>query len=75
MKYVLAILLLSGCATLSETALPRASNALDGLKSFYLAMCMVPPSGKEQLCEKAKDDINVAIDFYTKVNDAVGSDE
>lgn len=75
MKYVLAILLLSGCASLGETALPRASNALDGLKSFYLAMCMVPPSGKEQLCEDAKSYVNEIGSFYNVVSDAIGSDE
>lgn len=38
-------------------------------------MCMVPPSGKEQVCENAKDSVNDVIEFYTEVNNAIGEDE
>lgn len=76
MKHLLFVLLLTaGCAGLSQTALPRASHTLDGLKSFYFAMCMAPPSGKEQVCEDGKNAVNAAGEFYNEVNSAIGDDE
>ena len=75
MKYVLVLVLFTGCAGLSETALPRASHTLDGLKSFYLAVCSPPPDGQEQVCEDGRNYINSAGEFYNEVNSALGSDE
>lgn len=75
MKYVLALVLLSGCAGLSETALPRASRTLDGAKSFYYAMCEVPPTGKEQVCEDGAKSIDGIGEFYDIINDLFGEDE
>ena len=75
MKYVLTLVLFfAGCATLQETALPRASSALDGMKSFYFAMCLVPPSGKEQMCEKGRLYVNEMGEFYNAVNSAFGEE-
>ncbi len=64
-----------GCAGLSETALPRASHTLDGLKSFYFAMCLAPPAGKEQICEDGRDYVNEIGEFYNLVNEAIGEDQ
>ena len=72
---LVCIVLGVGCASLSETALPRASHTLDGLKSFYLAMCLVPPSGKEKMCEDGRNYVNEAGEFYNAVNSALGDDE
>lgn len=74
-KLVLVLVLVSGCAGLSETALPRAAHTLDGLKSFYAAMCEEPPQGKEQVCEDGREAINGAGEFYNVVNSAFGEGE
>ena len=77
MKLLICALLVvvGGCAGLSETALPRAGHTLDGLKSFYLAVCEAPPAGKEQLCEDAAQDLNAIGEFYNQVNDLLGEDD
>ena len=77
MKRTLPIfmLIVSGCAGLSETALPRAAHTLEGLKSFYLAVCEAPPAGKEQLCEDGAKYIDEAGAFYNEVNSALGDDQ
>ncbi len=76
MKYALTLVLtLTGCAGLSETALPRASHTLDGLKAFYFAVCGVPPAGKEQVCEDGRNYVNAMGEVYNEINEALGEDE
>lgn len=75
MKYLLLALVLSGCgAGLSETALVRTRSGLEGLKSFYEAVCVQPPEGKEQVCEDARGALNEVGELFNEINEAVGEE-
>jgi len=66
----LSLVALTGCA--EALPLVRTGNALQGLRSFYLAVCAPPPAGKEKVCSEGRDVANQLIDVYTQINEAVG---